>query len=666
MAAAPRLPDEGPDPRILGRLLVAQGGLHALADAPAVAAYLARALTEVPGVGAVRMIGADGLAAPEVGAIVLPLATAQAAYGSLAITVGDRVALEPYEPYLANLANLAALVLENQRQTRLLRQANVSLTVEVAEHRDSLASLSAALNGLEAAVASRNIALSEYEGRFRLVEKAARVSTWEWDPREDELYLANGTLDALGLDASQGPTPAALLRDAVCDDDRGPLREALEAAADGRKDVDLMVRVGPEAARRWLSIHGWAMPGQDGRVGRVIGIAIDVTDRKDLERELLQADKLDSLGRLASGIAHDFNNMLTAILGFAELAADEVRGTAGEEVLGEVIGAACRAADLTRQMLAFGRRGDGRPRQVDVNALLNNTGAMLRRLIGETIDFRLVLARDLPPVTIDPARLEQAVTNIVVNARDAMPHGGTITARTMQAPLGATAAQSMNLPGPGTYVVLSISDDGAGMPEAVVQRVFEPFFTTKEAGRGTGLGLASAYGAIKAAGGCITVQSVVGEGSTFTITLPTSAAGDGHADPLRQPVTRTSGDETVLVVEDEPAIRRFIVRTLGTLGYMVLEADDGLQALEAAQSASRSIDLVIADRVLPGVGGDDVVEQLRRWQPGIGALLISGYSESPHSDSQVGRTAFLAKPFGSFELAVAVREAIDASRASRS
>jgi CheY-like chemotaxis protein len=369
---------------------------------------------------------------------------------------------------------------------------------------------------------------------------------------------------------------------------------------------------------------------------------------------------MEAVGRLAGGVAHDFNNLLTVIKGNAELAlADLDSKDAVREELEEVERAAERASSLTRQLLAFSRKQILKPRRLALNELVVELGRMLRRTVGEDIELKIVLDPTLGAVRADPGQIEQVLLNLVVNARDAMPRGGALRIETRNA-----SPEELRHHGEaeeGAYVALIVADTGTGMPEDVRERVFEPFFTTKEQGKGTGLGLSTVYGSVKQSGGYVVVESVVGSGSTFAIYLPrVDTVDEMRTTGEMEAIPR--GSATVLLVEDEDAVRRLGSRVLLRSGYTVLTASCGDEALEVAAEHVGTIDLLMTDVVMPGMSGRELAERLVPLRPGMRLLYASGYTEDAiirHGVSSQ-QTAFLEKPFTPHGLLRKVREVLDA------
>ena len=380
----------------------------------------------------------------------------------------------------------------------------------------------------------------------------------------------------------------------------------------------------------------------DGRaVGRVWSFR-DVTERRRLQQELLQAHKLEAVGRLAGGVAHDFNNLLTTILGYSELLLRSRPDDAElQEDVGEIRKASERAASLTRQLLAFSRKQVIEARVLDLNALVAESTRMLRRLIGEDVELSTLLAPGLPSVRADPVQIEQVIVNLAVNARDAMPGGGKLAIETRVRRVEDGEARGGDLPS-GDFVVLRVADTGLGMDPEIRERIFEPFFTTKEKGKGTGLGLSTAYGIVKQSGGDIRVTSARHAGSTFEILLPAvrekaveepAPAERRGAAPLRA---------TVLLAEDEDGLRALNGRVLEARGYRVLAAPNAAEAVALAERQPEPPDLLVTDVVMPGVSGRELARRLRDRYPGIRILYVSGYAEDAPVESDA---SFLQKPF---------------------
>ena len=412
--------------------------------------------------------------------------------------------------------------------------------------------------------------------------------------------------------------------------------------------------------------HDYIMKGNVARlipaVDRELREAQQRQERKQLEAQFLQAQKMESIGRLAGGVAHDFNNLLTSIMGHAQLGAMKLpEGHRLHEHLEEIQRASESASNLTKQLLAFSRRQVIEPKVVNLNDLLGNISKMLERLIGEDIELITLTKPDLGLVTVDPGQFEQVIMNLVINARDAIPQGGKIVIEAVNAILDSNQARQAGDITPGKYAMVLVTDDGTGMPDEVKEHIFEPFFTTKEEGKGTGLGLATCYGIINQSGGHIEVESRPGIGTTFTLYLPqvdsepTTPVADPSEEQARQ---LPKGNETVLLAEDEPVVRSVLASMLNDQGYNVLQAANGDEALSLAQRHRQDdIHLLLADIVMPQMNGIDLANQFLTIHPYTRILFTSGYPDEPVL--RQGSVDFIQKPFVPAALSRKVREVLD-------
>ena len=400
-----------------------------------------------------------------------------------------------------------------------------------------------------------------------------------------------------------------------------------------------------------------------GVITSYVAVKRDITHELAMEAQFLQSQKMEGIGRLAGGVAHDFNNILSVILSSAGFALDGVReGDPLREDILEIEKAGKRAAALTRQLLAFSRKQVMEPVSLDLNRALAEMEKMLRRIIGEDVDLVQVLAPDLGLVRADPGQVEQVIMNLAVNARDAMPDGGKLTVETSNVELDEEYTKSHVGAVPGAHVMVAISDSGVGMDEQTLTRLFEPFFTTKGLGKGTGLGLSTVYGIVKQSGGSIFVYSEPGQGTTFKLFFPRESLDALPAAQAPAAPTRARGSETVLLVEDDQAVRNLARRVLDGAGYTVLAAANGGEALLICEQHPGKIHLVLSDVVMPLMGGQALVERLAKVRPGIKALFMSGYTDNAivhHGDLDPG-TNFIGKPFTQAGLAQKVRDVLDA------
>jgi len=405
----------------------------------------------------------------------------------------------------------------------------------------------------------------------------------------------------------------------------------------------------------------------EGEKDAAIAYAIDTSQQRVLELQIAQSQKMQAIGQMAGGIAHDFNNMLTAIIGFSDFLLQNHRPTdpAFKDIM-NIKQNANRAAGLVRQLLAFSRQQTLRPQVLQIGDLVSELSQLLGRLLGENIELELEQARDLWPVKADQHQLEQVIINLAVNARDAMPEGGKLIIRTRNISERTSRELGQRHLDPGEYVEIEVTDTGEGMPAEVMQKIFDPFFSTKEVGRGTGLGLSTVYGIVKQTGGFIFPESEPGKGTSMRVYLPRHAAAPEEVieeKPEKREAARDlTGRGTVLLVEDEDAVRSFAARALGQRGYQVLQASTGAEALEVFNEHDGEVDLVVSDVVMPEMDGPTLLKELRRQQPDLKIIFISGYAEDAFKRNLDEREAFmfLQKPFDLKQLAAAVKEALEA------
>jgi PAS domain S-box-containing protein len=414
-----------------------------------------------------------------------------------------------------------------------------------------------------------------------------------------------------------------------------------------------------DSSRIWIVQNVRAVRDEQGAVLYCDGSILDVTERSVLEEQLQQSRKMEAIGQLAGGIAHDFNNLLTAINGYSETALQKLLSCDPlREDLIEIKRAGERAIALTRQLLAFSRKQVLQLKVLDLNSVVTDIEKLLRRLIAEDIELRVIPGSELGSIKADPGQIEQILMNLAVNARDAMPDGGTLTIETQGVYLDEEYSRQHHSVKSGFYTMLAVSDTGLGMDQQTQMRVFEPFFTTKEEGKGTGMGLSTVYGVVKQSGGHIWVYSELGRGTSFKIYFPRI---DEPAQDTGRPIEAgesTGGSETILLVEDDDALRKLLRAALRKQGYNVLEASNGDAALTAAERAQGPIHLLVSDVIMPGMGGDALARSLERLQPELKVLYISGYTDhavAHHGNLESGE-AFLQKPFSPSELVRKVRE----------
>jgi PAS domain S-box-containing protein len=554
---------------------------------------------------------------------------------------------------------------------RHLKKDGTPIEVEVASHAIQFLGRSANLV-LATDVTERKRAeeaLRQSEQMYRDIFDFATLGIYQ-SRRDGSLITVNAPLAAmLGYDS-----PEDLMRSNLD-----------EIYADPETRKELIARYEPQAKGHrlevcwkrkdgtpiWLDLDARAVLNPDGTTRYFEGFVHDITDRRESEEEkrrlqeqLVQSQKMEAVGQLAGGIAHDFNNLLTAITGYSELLLGELppedlRRSHAEEIrkAGE------RAASLTHQLLAFSRRQVLEPKVLDVNTIVSDVERMLRRLIGEHIELKTRKEPNLWKVRADPGQIEQAILNLVINARDAMPEGGTLAIATANLDVDESFSRSHSPTQPGPYVLVEVSDTGIGITDEVKARLFEPFFTTKERGKGTGLGLSTTYGILKQSGGYLWYDTEVGRGTTFRVFLPRvdEPVSQPEARPVQAPIH--PGDETVLLVEDEPEVRSLVQRILKTQGYTVVTAANPNEAIAVAREFKGTIQVMVTDIVMPGMNGLQLAERLLPTRPNMRVLFVSGYTHDaigPQGILEPG-TAFLQKPFTPNALARKVREVLESA-----
>jgi two-component system cell cycle sensor histidine kinase/response regulator CckA len=511
----------------------------------------------------------------------------------------------------------------------------------------------------------REAALRESELRFRqLAENIQSVFWLAAADRSAIYYVSPAFAQIWGLPAEVIIADPRRWLETVHPEDRQRTLAIVSAPTNAPVEHEYRV-IRPDGSIVWISDRYFPVRDESGATVRLAGIASDVTHQKTLEAQVLQAQKLDSIGRLAGGIAHDFNNMLTVIVNQAIMAQRTCdAGSPPREELAHISEAATQATEVTRQLLAFARRQAFVPSLLDPNDFIRAVSAFLGRLIGEQLELVVELAPDVGIMRGDRAQLEQVLVNLALNARDAMPDGGALTVRTANAQIESTS-DAVPVPA-GAWVIISVEDKGCGISEAVRSHIFEPFFSTKPHGEGTGLGLSVCYGIIKQHGGHVVVASALGEGTTFSLYFPRvdgTAVDTTSSTPPAQTQTMPGGTETILVVEDDAQVRRIAVATLSAHGYTVLAATDGVDALRVLEAKSDAIDLVLSDIVMPNMDGAELGAIVRKRYPRLAVLYTSGYPSDSELVGPDGRAQkFVAKPYVPATLLNGVRNALDHKR----
>lgn len=505
-------------------------------------------------------------------------------------------------------------------------------------------------------------ALRESESRFRQLAESIREVFWLTDVSKGKiLYLSPAYESIWGRTvASVFESPASWI-EAIHPDDRDRVEQsARERQAAGTYDEEYRI-VRPDGSLRWIHDQAYPVRDESGAVTRVAGVAEDVTERRTLEDSLRQTQKMESIGQLAGGVAHDFNNSLTVIMGCARLLETEHAHNADSSaLLLEIQSAAERASSLTKQLLAFSRQEVLAPRILDLNAAIGDTQKMLDRLLGEDVMIIPRLDRTIPNIKVDPGHIVQVLMNLAVNARDAMPQGGTLEIATSLVAHDADYARRHPGTAHGEFVQLRVTDVGTGMSPEIVSRIFEPFFTTKAIGRGTGLGLSVVHGIVAQNGGTIDVESREGVGTTFRIAFPAvfePVSGSERTAPRKG----SRGSERILLVEDDESVRRIAARALRGANYQVLLAGDGVEALQLLADDPAGIDAIITDVVMPRMGGSELAEGVRAIFPNARILFTSGYTNDALSRSGIveADVSFLQKPYAVDDLLDATRRLLD-------
>jgi PAS domain S-box-containing protein len=505
--------------------------------------------------------------------------------------------------------------------------------------------------------------LRQSQERLQLALKAARMGTWRWDVTTNDLSWDEGLENLYDLAPGEKITRHEQFIERVHQDDRAFVESSVEGALrTGELDYEFRIAL-PNGRVRWLADQGRVVRDEIGTLLYMTGVCLDVTDRKHAEERLRQAQRMESVGQLAGGIAHEANNMMSVVLGCADYVLQ--RSDLSEPVrqdVAQIWKAAKRTAGVTQQLLAFSRRQVLQPQVLDLNATVRGLEPILTRTLGETSGLRMHLSATLGRIRADPGQLEQVLINLTLNARDAMQDGGRLTIETMNVVLDPryVAAKPVETLKPGDYAALIVTDTGHGMDRETLGRVFEPFFTTKSVGQGTGLGLSTVYGIVKQSGGFIWAYSEPGLGTTFKLYFPLVPNLDEVTDaPGATPPA--SPDEVVLIAEDEPMVRGIMARTLRDSGYGVLEAADGREALEIVEARAGDVSLIVADVVMPGLGGREMAARLAERWPRVSVLFTSGYTGLDvvrRGLMEEGRE-FIQKPLAPEALIRKVRQMVD-------
>jgi PAS domain S-box-containing protein len=521
---------------------------------------------------------------------------------------------------------------------------------------------------LEGEVGSRAAALAESEGLYRSTFDGAPVGIVHVGVDGQWLKVNQRFCDLLGYSREelQGTVGRKLTEPEEVTTELDAFRHMVAGAID-RHVVDERRYRRRDGSFVWVRVNMSVHRNAQGQFQHFISVMEDITERRVLEAQARQANKMDAIGRLASGVAHDFNNLLSIVLSYSDLVAADLKESDPLRAdMAEIKRAGLRAADLTRQLLAFSRQQVLQPKVVDLTEIVGGMGKMLKRLIGEDVELT-VSGAAVGKITVDPGQMEQVIMNLIVNARDAMPGGGAIAIETTDLVVDETyAADGVGLK-PGPYVLLVVSDTGVGMDKATQARAFEPFFTTKEAGHGTGIGLATVFGIVQQMGGMIWLTSELAQGTTFKIYFPAAARAVPARNSIPYPELRTlRGSETILLVEDEEGVRALARKILGRYGYNVLEAQSGGDAFLLCEQHTATIDLLLTDLVMPRMNGRQLAERLLAIRPDLKVLYMSGHTDDAviRLGVQDSTIAFIQKPITPEPLARKVREILGEAAAA--
>ncbi len=511
--------------------------------------------------------------------------------------------------------------------------------------------------------------LMQREELFRLISENAADMIAVVDAQGHRLYNSPAYERVLGYSPEELQKTSAF--EQIHPEDRKLVEEAAREAHDGSvaRSIEYRMRH-KDSSWRVLESTASTIRNKEGKVEKLVIVNRDISERKHLEAQFRQAQKMEAVGRLSGGVAHDFNNLLGVIIGYSELVQEGLEQTNPlRGNVDEILKAGKRAASLTRQLLAFSRQQVLDSKVLDLNSVVSDMEKLLRRLIGEDIELTTVVDPALGKVKADQGQLEQVIMNLAVNARDAMPQGGKLVIETKNVEMDEIFVRQHPYPVQlGPYVCLTVSDDGVGMDAETQARAFEPFFTTKEKGKGTGLGLSTVYGVVKQSGGYIDIYSSPGAGTTFKIYLPRIHEAVKTERLSSEPVASLKGDETVLLAEDEASLRTLTRNTLELCGYTVLEGRDGMDALKISQQHLGAIDLLLTDVVMPGMGGRTLAQELTRQRPEIKTVYMSGYTGQTFGQQGPVEPGsfFLQKPFTRDDLTRKIREALDSRVAAKS
>jgi len=568
------------------------------------------------------------------------------------------------------IGRLEEYAAENKRAREELQIAHDKMEDRVKQRTVDLAKTNARL---EDEVTIRRRAESRLDDQRRFLETIIESLSHPFyviDAESYQIIMANRAARSIsGVDTYRGMTCYAMTHHAAepCSTEGHPCPLA-EVKKTGQPVIVEHVHYDRENKEHIFEIHAYPVLGTDGSVAQIVEYNIDITDRKHSEEEkdklraqLLASQKMEAVGILAGGVAHDFNNILTTILGYSQIMALRLEeGHPMRDMVNDIYDAAEKATGLTRQLLAFSRKQVMEVKVISLNTIVEDISKMLTRLIGEDVRMRLSLADLIGNIKGDVGQIEQVIMNLVINARDAMPNGGELTIETGQIELDEKYTAIHHNVQPGLYAMLTVTDTGVGISPEIREKIFEPFFTTKKRGQGTGLGLATVYGIVRQHNGHIYVYSEPGKGTTFKIYLPV-VGGAAEEVPRKEIRTMPLGTETIMVVDDDSSIRRLIRDTLEPLGYAVIEAGSGEDALALLKKTEQEVHMVLSDLIMPGINGQELVDFIRQDKPEIKSIIMSGYTDNIVVKQGVLKPGviFLNKPLLPISLAIKVRDVLD-------
>ncbi len=522
------------------------------------------------------------------------------------------------------------------------------------------------LFGISRDITERNRAqeqLQEVTRRLQLATDSGHLGIWDWDIINDELVWNDRNFEIYGVSPDTFQMSHDSWENLLHPDDRATAIEATRAALSGEKDYDFEFRViSSDGGMKFIKTNALVIRDRNGKAHRMIGMNQDITERKHLEEQLLQSQKMEAVGQLAGGIAHDFNNILTAIYGYCGVLQMKVGMDAPfRPEIDHIYAAAERAANLTRSLLSFSRKQIMNPKKVNLNEIVMNMGKLLTRIIGEDIRLKTNCTGKPLRIFADSGQIEQVLMNLAANARDAMPNGGILTIETELQEIDESFIHAYGYGVAGKYAVISVSDTGKGMDVETSNKIFEPFYTTKEVGKGTGLGLSIVYGVIKQHNGFINVYSEPDKGTGFRIYIPQASDEAPDMEEEEAPAYPQTGSETVLVAEDDASIRELADSVLTNFGYEVILAVDGMDAVEKFKTNCDKIAIIVMDMIMPGKSGKEAYEEIRKIRPDVRILFVSGYSPDLLQDRGIldNREGALIKPIHPLDLVRKVRALLD-------